>query len=830
MNIGLRNANDLRKILLDLENGRNNPHTATLPDEESKPEVKAPEQKAITASIADVLAAQNAIMISTSKTQPVPNGKYIVPNGQVVIHNNEDDQIGFQFVGHGTFSLSDLKVLLKKGLVPIEEGQKNPQGINGEIDEPVSQGATGDCWILTGILSLTSTEEGKALIKASMEVQENGDVIVHFKGLGYSIRVTAAEIKKHDTDNIKNDAFSNGDNDMLVFELAVQKLFEQHPDLRAAYGYNDGGQGDDRYITQGGFGNDLVEWLSGNKAQDVSALDQLDDPYEKAGVAEWVTVPNSVTKYAGKEYPRPASISYDAMFNSDKTDFSQDYIKWYNNTYAPIVKEYNAEARSLLVEGLSEEEILAQLQEAFENQPCAVTFGMYVIANETVKTAKCVDGTTFEWKYYSKNVEKDALCGHAFAVVGMTQDTITFVNPWDSTQEITMTWEEFAKLGVGRMSYNKLDSVNNGENEPDVENPDIDDTPAEAEFSNFNEIIDYIRSDELKDYIKQAMGENFDETIFEQVITIFSNQYKLLGHVHGHGHKYTSSQNDMSKYSKAQIQQEILLKVQQDTAVKNDETQMFLSVEELEEYVCGEECYRAVLGERNEMEANAWNRLVKYIVARHQSDYARVSNKDIIEEMQRTLNDKSNAVVHGTTLEDLKNKYGLRDSEIERYFDREKDGRYYLKDGITNYAGFISQNFDGPKQISTIEDLIKYNISEDRKNLSHQYNPVSWMGGFTSQEQVDENGKTVFVGTGSYNAKSMEKYIPESIINAYFQKNENGGYELKDGCKNFQMLDYNQDTKIATYSIEVTKTDGEIVTIEFEVDVTTGELKSKKVK
>lgn len=827
MNIGLRNANDLRKILLDLENGRNNPNTETLPDEESKPEVKAPEQKAITASIADVLAAQNAIMISTSKTQPVPNGKYIVPNGQVVIHNNEDNQIGFQFIGHGTLSLSDLKALLKKGLVPIEEGQKNPQGINGEIDEPVSQGATGDCWILTGILSLTATEEGKALIKASIEVQKNGDVIVNFKGLGYSIRVTAAEIKKHDTDNIKNDAFSNGDNDMLVFELAVQKLFEQHPDLRTAYGYEDGGQGDDRYITQGGFGNDLVEWLSGNKAQDVSALDQLGDPYEKAGVAEWVTVPNSVTGYAGKEFPRPASISYDAMFNSDKTDFSAEYIKWYNGTYAPLVREYNSEAPSLLVKGLSEEEILAQLQEAFENQPCAVTFGMYVFANETVKTAKCVDGTTFEWKYYSENVKKGELCGHAFAVVGMTQDTITFVNPWDSTQEITMTWEEFAKLGAGRMSYNKLDSVNNGKNEPDIEKPDIDDTPAEAEFSNFNEIINYIRSDELKDYIKQAMGKNFDETIFEQVITLFSNKYKLLGFVSQH----TSSQNDISKYSKAQIQKEILLKVQQDTAVKNAETQMFLSVKELEEYVRGKECYRAVLGLK-EMEANAWNRLVKYIVARHQSDYARVSNKDIIEEMQLALNDKSNAVVHGTTLEDLKNKYGLRDSEIEKYFDRDiKNGCYYLKAGIKSHFGFISQNFNGRKQISTIEDLIKYNISEDREILSHSYNPLFWMTDIGYKEQKDENGRTILTAVeNGYNAKSMEKYIPESIINAYFQKNEHGRYELKDGCKNFQMLDYNQDTKIATYSIEVTKNDGEVVTIEFEVDVTTGQLKSKKVK
>lgn len=526
MNFGLGMTNELRKVFLDYE-GNGNKEKTEEANEEKDIDVKAPEAKDITASISDILAAQNVIMVSTNNKNKVPNGKYVVPNGQVVVHDNENGNIGFQFVGNGTFTLKELNKLIQKGLLPVENDEPNAQGINGEIDEPVSQGATGDCWILTGILSLTATKEGKALIKSSMEIQRNGDVIVNFKGLGYSIRVTAEEIRKHDTDDIKNDAFSNGDNDMLVFELAVQKLFEQHPDLKNAYYYEDGLEGDDRYITQGGFGNDLITWLSGNNAHDTTALDQLDDPYEKAGVEEWVTVPNSVIGYEGEEYPRPSSISYDAMFNSDKTNFSNEYINWYNNTFAPLVREYNTDAPSLLVKGLSEEEILEHLQEAYENQPCAITFGMYVFANDTVKTAKCVDGTTFTWKYYSNKTEKGELCGHAFAVIGMTQDTITFVNPWDSTQEITMTWEEFAKLGVGRIAYNKLDATADAGETPEINEPSNDEIN-EALIKENTQKIQSLTQEIQNLQIKENLTDSEFQNLISQINAMRENAKSLF--------------------------------------------------------------------------------------------------------------------------------------------------------------------------------------------------------------------------------------------------------------------------------------------------------------
>ena len=57
------------------------------------------------------------------------------------------------------------------------------KGVNGEIDEAVFQGSTGDCWLLSGVLSLSYTQEGKQAIKDAIKQDENGNYQVTFKGI-----------------------------------------------------------------------------------------------------------------------------------------------------------------------------------------------------------------------------------------------------------------------------------------------------------------------------------------------------------------------------------------------------------------------------------------------------------------------------------------------------------------------------------------------------------------------------------------------------------------------------------------------------------------------
>ena len=98
--------------------------------------------------------------------------------------------------------------------------------VNGKIDGQVLQGNTGDCWLLTALEAMSSTQAGRDIISNSITVNDNNTVTVSFKGLGVSYTLTSDEISRHDTDNDLSDRYSNGDNDVLVMELAVEKLWK----------------------------------------------------------------------------------------------------------------------------------------------------------------------------------------------------------------------------------------------------------------------------------------------------------------------------------------------------------------------------------------------------------------------------------------------------------------------------------------------------------------------------------------------------------------------------------------------------------------------------
>ena len=43
--------------------------------------------------------------------------------------------------------------------------------------------------------------------------------------------------------------------------------------------------------------------------------------------------------------------------------------------------------------------------------------------------------------------------GHVFAITDITTTTVTFINPWDSSKSYTVTWSEFANIGIGDISW-----------------------------------------------------------------------------------------------------------------------------------------------------------------------------------------------------------------------------------------------------------------------------------------------------------------------------------------------------------------------------------------
>jgi len=108
--------------------------------------------------------------------------------------------------------------LIGKIIDALDEDTKD-----GQIDA-TKQRSTGDCWLLSGINALSYTEEGRKIIKSCLEY-EDGYTIVHLKGIGtYIVEDKELELVKSQIFGSKQ--YSKGDDDMLIFELAIEKALD----------------------------------------------------------------------------------------------------------------------------------------------------------------------------------------------------------------------------------------------------------------------------------------------------------------------------------------------------------------------------------------------------------------------------------------------------------------------------------------------------------------------------------------------------------------------------------------------------------------------------
>ncbi len=120
---------------------------------------------------------------------------------------------------------------------------------DGKIED-TKQGQTGDCYLLSAISALSYNEKGAQMIKDCLEYDDKGTT-VHLKGVGdyYVSNDEVAQTKG-------SDQYSNGDDDMIIFELAVEKV------------RNDMANGDAYYLDDDkseSIGNGFVEMTSSTK-------------------------------------------------------------------------------------------------------------------------------------------------------------------------------------------------------------------------------------------------------------------------------------------------------------------------------------------------------------------------------------------------------------------------------------------------------------------------------------------------------------------------------------------------------------------------------------
>lgn len=91
---------------------------------------------------------------------------------------------------------------------------------DGIIDDTRQSDTLGDCWLLCGVNSLRTTEQGQQIIKDSIHQNDDGSVTVTLKGVGKTYTYSAEEIvAKEYSDPEKK--YSSGDTDMNILEMAM---------------------------------------------------------------------------------------------------------------------------------------------------------------------------------------------------------------------------------------------------------------------------------------------------------------------------------------------------------------------------------------------------------------------------------------------------------------------------------------------------------------------------------------------------------------------------------------------------------------------------------
>lgn len=196
--------------------------------------------------------------------------------------NIENDKL------HGEgYEISAYNNPISRGIGSIFGG--NFDSKDGKIDDS-KQGATGDCWLLSGVNAINYTDEGKKCIEDALEYKD-GYTIVHFKGGAGDYVVTDEEILA----TRGTTQYSSGDMDMVILEIAVEKFRNDVANGNVTFDYHSGAYVSDvpennssagfpfisKSAVNGGHEAQLMYLLTGKKPVDYVYYEEYEDYLNK---------------------------------------------------------------------------------------------------------------------------------------------------------------------------------------------------------------------------------------------------------------------------------------------------------------------------------------------------------------------------------------------------------------------------------------------------------------------------------------------------------------------------------------------------------------------
>ncbi len=153
-------------------------------------------------------------------------------------------------------------------------------GINGEIDEPVYQGEYGDCWLLSGILSMSYTDSGAQALKDGINLNSDGSVDISFSGANREYNISAEELERYNmSDMDENSLYSTGDDDMLAVELGIEAIVSDET-VDTKYSIQDGGN---PYYVFKLFDADNIK-VASSKEKIITSFDYFEENQDKCSM------------------------------------------------------------------------------------------------------------------------------------------------------------------------------------------------------------------------------------------------------------------------------------------------------------------------------------------------------------------------------------------------------------------------------------------------------------------------------------------------------------------------------------------------------------------
>lgn len=326
--------------------------------------------------------------------------------------------------------------------------------IDGAIDEPIQQGNVGDCWLVSAILALNATKRGKKALKDSIEVDSNGNVTVSFNGLRYTdnetvqYTITAEEIAANCGDN---SIFSRGSKDLLVFELAMNKLEE---DLRKQGLVNQTAAVEEIFPLEENI-QEPEEETQTEAAEELIQEEETPEAEESLLEEKQIVLPENSATYKttpGTSYHKEQTVYIEGGYPERAMFFLTGIVPTVLEAdYHKLIETDGKEFSGLTI---------GEITDCFNvSNNTAMTFSLYPdpdsllnIDGKQVCVHKRIDlnRNLFMLELPYENDSSGKLSGHTFSITGVDTEnkTVKVVNPLFSRAEYTFSWKQFAAMGV----------------------------------------------------------------------------------------------------------------------------------------------------------------------------------------------------------------------------------------------------------------------------------------------------------------------------------------------------------------------------------------------